>query len=129
MGTSPLTGRSYMLVISNPSLKFCMKKIFVAQRRLRLAARVFFPSREKQRGFEITIRAAYGREALKDTFYSEEKVISIPYQLFIDGFGLYRNIYRSLVGFYMIPAAKFPKILGPHTMAVPSFAHLKMAYS
>nr|KMM66395.1 hypothetical protein CPAG_02734 [Coccidioides posadasii RMSCC 3488] len=48
--------------------------------------------------------AAYGREVLKQTFSDGKKVISLPYQLFIDGFGLYRNMYRSLMGFYMIPA-------------------------
>ena len=28
----------------------------------------------------------------------------MPYQLFIDGFGLYHNMYHSLVSFYLIPA-------------------------
>ena len=46
----------------------------------------------------------YGRDKLKETFFHPDQVISVPYQLFIDGFGLYRNMYRSLVGFYLIPA-------------------------
>jgi hypothetical protein len=44
---------------------------------------------------------------------------------FIDGFGLYRNAYRSIMGIYLIPAALsfqerarranvFPLTLGPH---------------
>lgn len=35
---------------------------------------------------------------------SLRRVISIPFQLFIDGFGLYRNMYRNIIGFYFIPA-------------------------
>ena len=66
----------------------------------------------------------YGREKLVRTFDSD-RVISVPYQLFIDGFGLYRNMYRSLMGIYMIPACFsaadrnkinniYPITLGPH---------------
>lgn len=32
------------------------------------------------------------------------RCFSLPYQLFIDGFGLYRNMYRSVMGIYLIPA-------------------------
>ena len=53
------------------------------------------------------------------------RVISFPFLTFIDGFGLYRNMYRSLMGFYIIPAGLsytdrnrrtnvFPITLGPH---------------
>lgn len=52
-------------------------------------------------------------------------VISFPLLMFIDGFGLYRNMYRSLMGVYMIPASflfqehnrranVLPLTLGPH---------------
>lgn len=57
--------------------------------------------------------------------FEANKCLSVPYQLFIDGFGLYRNMYRSVMGIYMIPAclsavdrAKetnvYPITLGPH---------------
>ena len=53
------------------------------------------------------------------------RCISLPFMLFIDGFGLYRNAYRSLMGVYMQIAAfsfhermrranVFPLTLGPH---------------
>ncbi|OJD26172.1 hypothetical protein ACJ73_02446 [Blastomyces percursus] len=45
----------------------------------------------------------YGLQQLIHTFTSM-KCLSLPYQLFIDGFGLYRNVYRSLMGIYLIPA-------------------------
>jgi hypothetical protein len=68
--------------------------------------------------------ATYGRKQLMDTFLPG-RCLSFPYQLFIDGFGLYRNMYRSLIGIYIIPAcldaierAKrnnvYPITLGPH---------------
>lgn len=31
--------------------------------------------------------------------------ISIPFSVFLDGFGLYRNVYQSLKGMYVTPAA------------------------
>lgn len=51
--------------------------------------------------------------------------LSVPLLSFIDGFGVYRNSYRSLMGFYVTPAALpedlrsreaniFPLALGPH---------------
>ncbi|OJD24751.1 hypothetical protein ACJ73_03882, partial [Blastomyces percursus] len=58
------------------------------------------------------------------------QVISLPYQLFIDGFGLYRNMYRSLMGFSMIPALRaverskrnniFTLTFGPHGTNFPN---------
>jgi hypothetical protein len=49
----------------------------------------------------------YGREHLEqfDTKISGRKTISVPLMTFIDGFGLYRNAYRSIMGIYLIPAA------------------------
>ena len=52
-------------------------------------------------------------------------VVSLPHQDFIDGFGVYLNSYRSLMGFYSIlaglseserkrPGSIFPIVLGPH---------------
>lgn len=60
-----------------------------------------------------------------DTKNGKNKCISVPLLTFIDGFGLYRNSYRSLMGFYEIPAALnsqdrarranvIPLTLGPH---------------
>ena len=45
-------------------------------------------------------------EAISNIFESAYKFkrLSVPYQLFIDGFGLYRNMYRSIMGIYMIAA-------------------------
>lgn len=45
----------------------------------------------------------YGRKHLVETFETN-KCLSVPYQLFIDGFGLYRNMYRSTMGIYLIPS-------------------------
>ena len=55
----------------------------------------------------------------------EDEVISCPILVFIDGFGLYRNSYRSLIGVYAIVAGLtaedrnrqanvFPLTLSPH---------------
>ncbi|KAI1980049.1 hypothetical protein LOZ53_006691 [Ophidiomyces ophidiicola] len=33
-----------------------------------------------------------------------KQIISLPFQLFIDGFELYQNMYKSLTGFYLISA-------------------------
>jgi hypothetical protein len=52
-------------------------------------------------------------------------VLSVPFLTFIDGFGLYRNAYRTLIGWYIIIAALkfedrsrranvYPITLGPH---------------
>lgn len=46
----------------------------------------------------------YGRAGLLRTFYSNTAVVSLPLITFIDSFGLYRNMYRSLIGFYIILA-------------------------
>ena len=58
-------------------------------------------------------------------FDQGSSVISVPLLTFIDGFGLYRNMYRSLMGIYLIIAAFsfkektrcsniLPLTLGPH---------------
>jgi hypothetical protein len=73
--------------------------------------------------------ATYGREYLVETLFNK-RCISLPYQLFIDGFGLYRNMYRSLMGIYLIPACLsaserskqsnvLPLTLGPHGSNFP----------
>lgn len=73
--------------------------------------------------------AQYGREHFEswDTakLGDNAKCISIPLLVFIDGFGVYSNSYRTLMGFYVIPAGfsaqersrranVFPITLGPH---------------
>ncbi|KAJ6185889.1 hypothetical protein N7519_007190 [Penicillium mononematosum] len=82
--------------------------------------------------------AHYGRQFLIDTLSS--RCISLPYQMFIDGFGLYRTMYRSIMGIYMIPScvnaeerAKrsnvLPITLGPHgsnfSDVIASLPHLR----
>jgi len=70
----------------------------------------------------------FTRERFADNFDKEHsgiQCISVPLQMFIDGFGLYRNSYRSILGFYFtIGALTFqerlrkanvlPMTLGPH---------------
>ena len=68
----------------------------------------------------------YGRQHFCDNFDSrKEKCLSLPYLLFLDGFGLYRNSYRSLMGVYLMltsfgfneqmrRANVIPLTLGPH---------------
>ncbi|KAI5840829.1 hypothetical protein DFP73DRAFT_482296 [Morchella snyderi] len=70
----------------------------------------------------------YGREVLIRDFVSRagsRPIRCMPQMTFIDGFGLYRNMYRSLTGVYMIPSNLpirertrlvnvFPLTLGPH---------------
>ncbi|OJD21432.1 hypothetical protein ACJ73_07228 [Blastomyces percursus] len=73
--------------------------------------------------------SAHGRDLLENIFCSDIQVISLPYQLFVDGFGLYRNMYRSSMSFYMIPALSaverskrnniFTLTFGPHGTNVP----------
>jgi len=54
-----------------------------------------------------------------------DEVIAAPFLLFMDGFGLYRNMYRALMGVYMIlaglsfierprPSNVVPLTLDPH---------------
>lgn len=63
--------------------------------------------------------------ALFEDGWAKFKVISCPILIFIDGFGLYRNSYRSLIGIYAIMASMtgvdrhrqaniFPITLSPH---------------
>ena len=70
---------------------------------------------------------AYGRDYFCDYFDSSNgnECLSLPYLLFLDGFGLYRNSYRSLMGVYLLLASfcfkermrrvnVYPLTLGPH---------------
>ncbi|KAM7201547.1 hypothetical protein V8F20_004775 [Naviculisporaceae sp. PSN 640] len=70
----------------------------------------------------------FGREHFEqnwDIEFTGYPVISCPVLTFIDGFGLYRNTRRSVMGMYQIPAGLesknrgrhaniFPMVLGPH---------------
>lgn len=70
----------------------------------------------------------FTRKRFSDDFDKQSnsiQCISVPFQMFIDGFGLYRNSYRSIMGFYMIIGALtfqertrranvLPITLGPH---------------
>ena len=67
----------------------------------------------------------YTRNHFVTAFDQSSKCISVPLLTFIDGFGLYRNSYRSLMGMYLIFAALsfrerarranvLPLTLGPH---------------
>ncbi|GAW12819.1 hypothetical protein ANO14919_021900 [Xylariales sp. No.14919] len=49
---------------------------------------------------ELELRA-YSREYFTANFACRE-VISLPFQMFVDAFGLYRNMYRSIMGMYYI---------------------------
>ena len=65
----------------------------------------------------------FGRETLEST--ALEPFLSFPYLLFVDDFGIHRNMYRALKAFYLIPACLgyderrklanvFTVTLGPH---------------
>ncbi|KAF7532596.1 hypothetical protein G7054_g7828 [Neopestalotiopsis clavispora] len=73
--------------------------------------------------------AHYSREYFEQTWDvtkpDAKPVKSFPYICFIDGFGVYRNSYRTLMGIYITPAGLssternrpgniFPLALGPH---------------
>ena len=69
----------------------------------------------------------FGRDHV-ERFFSQPH-LSLPYLLFIDGFGVHRNMYRSLKAFYLIPANLsyeerrkvanvFTLTLGPHGAAL-----------
>lgn len=72
---------------------------------------------------ELEIKA-YSREYLIEN-HAYKSCISLPFMCFIDGFSLYCNMYRSLMGIYAILAGMtvrertrranvFPITLGPH---------------
>ena len=84
--------------------------------------------------------ATYGRDYLETNFASGKEVISLPYTTFIDAFGLYNNMYRSIMGVYATFAFLdeyersrrsniFPITLGPYGSkwdeVVESLAHLR----
>jgi hypothetical protein len=67
----------------------------------------------------------YGRESLEAEFSDSNTVLCLAHIIFIDGFGFYRNMYKSLTGVYLIPSNLslkertrlvnvFPITLGPH---------------
>ena len=71
--------------------------------------------------------ATFGRDWLQqlDTLATNRRTFSLPFLTFIDGFGLYRNTYRTLMGMYFILAGLpfherarranvFPFTIGPH---------------
>ena len=72
----------------------------------------------------------YGRESLISLSSEIGPSLSMPFFLFIDGFGIFRNTYRSLKGFYLTPASlpyaerrreknMFTLTLGPHGATMP----------
>ncbi|SMR42193.1 unnamed protein product [Zymoseptoria tritici ST99CH_1E4] len=67
----------------------------------------------------------FGRQTLIDTFASNTPVLTLPLVIFLDAFGLYRNMYRSLLGCYFLNGAfgskernrrmnLIPFTIGPH---------------
>lgn len=79
--------------------------------------------------FKVQRISTYTRQHLTKS-YNNKKSISFPFQIFINGFGLHRTVYHSIMGVYMIPAglsaserAKrhnvFPVTLGPHGSNFP----------
>lgn len=75
---------------------------------------------------ELELRAFGGKEDLIARLCpGDRKVICLPFLMFIDGFGLYRTMYRSLTGIYVIMAtlnhrerarseAMYTMAFGPH---------------
>ena len=73
----------------------------------------------------------FSRQTLVSRFFSPQvPKLSVPLLTFIDGFGLYRNMYRCLMGMYLMIAAfssreryrrtnVFPLTLGPHGSNFP----------
>lgn len=47
----------------------------------------------------------FSRQELIDKFVRSDKVVSMPIYTFIDGFGLYRTMRKSVMGVYMQPVA------------------------
>ncbi|KAI1350743.1 hypothetical protein F5Y01DRAFT_325814 [Xylaria sp. FL0043] len=97
---------------------FSVRLVFNAQRQEFRPLKLSSPHRA-----ELEIQT-YGRQYLRNNF-AARNVISLPFQMFIDGFGLYRNMYRSLMGIYLTPeffppelrnrrASVYPLTLGPH---------------
>lgn len=67
----------------------------------------------------------YGRQHLESLHAARQRVRSIPLLMFIDDFGIFRNMYRALKAFYMTPAGlpysqrrkvanNYTLTLGPH---------------
>ncbi|RDW60356.1 uncharacterized protein DSM5745_10814 [Aspergillus mulundensis] len=81
--------------IASPAGHFIVRRILDKEHKLR-ALYLSSPHRGEQ---EIKV---YGRQHLIDSFDSSTPPISLPYQMFMDGFGLYRTTYKSLMGIYLI---------------------------
>lgn len=74
---------------------FCVRRIFNSKQGKVRSFRLSHPIRA-----ELEI-AAYGRENLiRDFCDGGSNVLSLPQLTFIDAFGVYRNMYRSLTGCY-----------------------------
>lgn len=69
--------------------------------------------------------ARYGRKHLLSFATGAEETISLPFMLFIDDFGVHRNMYKALKGIYLSPAClpyserrrvhhQYTVTLGPH---------------
>lgn len=67
----------------------------------------------------------YGRDCLLQQLTGPARTLSLPFFCFIDGFGLYRNMYRTIMGYYVVNASLnnverarrtnvTPLTLGPH---------------
>ncbi|KAG5807719.1 hypothetical protein H9Q74_007482 [Fusarium xylarioides] len=59
----------------------------------------------------------YGREHFECFF--AKSMISLPFRMFIDKFGAYRNIYRSILGIYALPAFYSDKVNNLRSSVTP----------
>lgn len=117
---SELAGTALPLDIT--TCKHFVRRIYSSSRHQKHPIRPLWQSSPPRGQLEIE---AYGRDFLRQKFQSYSHVTSLPFFTFIDGFGLYRNMYRSLLGYYITPAGLnhiernrrtniFPMTLGPH---------------
>lgn len=112
--------------------KFFARYFFSAERLCFRPARLTTPLRAEK---EL---ATFSRQYLEE-YFTNPNTISLPFSLFIDAFGLFRNMYRSIMGFYLIPQflekkirnrrkSLLPLTLGPFGASladiVESLAHL-----
>ena len=56
------------------------------------------------RAYSSSPSSSASRMSQSQSLSPSNTIYSIPYILFVDGFNIYRNNYRSLKGFYIIPA-------------------------
>lgn len=101
---------------------FIVRTILRVQQKHVRSFRLSHPIRAEIELQEYT-REVLVREFVKQT--GRPPVFSLPHLTFIDAFGVYRNMYRSLTGIYLIPSALplrersrmhnvFAITLGPH---------------